>query len=269
MQRERINISLDVGFTVYKLGKDTPCIALVSGITRNDGCGVAILRKVIEELKDKSIHGTLIVVPHFNEYGLNFRLCFNDKGGIICKLVDKFIDILPNKCPVVEIRCRRGFIPHAIVPKNYEDRDLRILIEAIPVEPVVRVDVKSLAANIVKRRDHNSLTLVLSGGKDFSHDEIEQGVELVMDLLSNLGFLRRKSRSVAHTYFNSYFLIRCDSKGIFIPSIPSGSKITAKAPIGRLNDIEIASPTDGLVLYIANPRLCDVDEVVCVVASES
>lgn len=267
MQRERVNISLDIGFSVYRLGKDIPCIALISGITKTDGCGVVVLRKVIEELKDKTLRGTIIIVPQLNEYGLNFKPCFNDRNEPICKLIDKLIDIIPHHCPVIEILCKKGFIPHIVMPKNYEDKNIRTLIEAIPAEPVVKANLKSLS-NIIRKRGHDSLTLVLSGSKDFSHSEVEQGVELVLDLLSNLEFLKRRSKSIQHTYFNGYFLVKCDSKGVFIPSIPSGSKVIAKTTLGKLDDSEIASPINGLVLYITNPRLCDVDEIVCVIASE-
>lgn len=267
MQRERVNISLDIGFTIYWLGKDLPCIALVSGVTKNDGCGVVVLRRVVEELKDRALHGTVVVVPQLNEYGLSFRPCFNGKDEPLCKVIDKLIDIVPRQCPVVEIRCRKGFIPHVIMPKSYEDKDFRTLVEAIPAEPVVKANIKSLA-NIIRKKGHSSLTLVLSGGKDFSYSEVERGVELVLDLLSNLRFLKRKSKSVQHIYSNGYFLIKCDSKGVFIPSISSGSKIAAKTIIGKLDDSEISSPISGLVLYIASPRLCDVNEIVCVVASE-
>lgn len=267
MQRERVSISLDIGFTFYRFGRDTPCIVLVSGVTKNDGCGVFVLRRVIEEIRDRVSRGTILVVPQLNECGLDFKPCFNDKGEPICRLVDKFIEVLPHHCQVVEVRCRKGFIPHIVAPKDYGDRDLRALVDAIPVEPVVKAGLRSLA-DVARKRGYSSVTLILSGGREFSYSEIEQGIELVLDTLSNLGLLKRRPKHAQHTYFNGYSSIRCDSRGLFIPSISSGAKITAKTAVGKLNDDPITSPTNGLVLYIANPRLCNLNEVVCVIASE-
>lgn len=267
MQRERVSISLDIGFTFYRFGRDSPCIVLVSGITKNDGCGVLILRRVIEEIKDKVSRGTILVVPQLNECGLDFKPCFNDRGELICGLVDKFIEVLPHNCQVVEIRCRKSFIPHIVVPRDYDDKDLMSLVDVIPVEPVVKANLRSLA-DVARKRGYSSVTLILSGGREFGYNEIEQGIELVLDTLSNLGLLKRGPKHTQHTYFNGYTSIRCNSRGLFIPSISSGSKIIAKTTIGKLNDVPITSPTNGLALYVSNPRLCDLNEVVCIIASE-
>lgn len=270
MQVERASISIDIGFTLYRLGKDLPCIAFVSGVTDSDGGGYAVLRRVLEELKSKTLHGSILLVPQLNELNLAYRPCTYTSGSsIFCKLVDKLVELIPRECFVVEVRCRRGFVEHILIPSKVIEESLIRLVETIPIEYVVKDKSKGLAYEL-KKRGYNVATVILNCGKEFDHSEVDKGVEVVMDTLGNLGLLKKKKLNhVKHRYYEGYYVIRCSNRGIFIPSITNCTDIVAQTVVGALEESEVRSPVNGLVLYISRPKLCDIDEVVSVIAIEA
>lgn len=270
MQIERVNISIDVGFTLYKFGSTPPCLVLVSGVDRASGCGTAILKKIIEQIKDKTIHGTLIIIPQFCEHE---DLCkgkgCRDDSEVFCRLIDRFTSSVSTDCVLVEIRCKKDFIPHVIISDVADNERFRGLVDAIPIEYVVKANIKGFS-NIIKRKGYKTLTIIFKGGKDFDLDDVLYGVNTIIDMISNLGLLKkRKGRYVQHMYFNGYYTLRCLSKGIFIPSAIAGANITSKNIVGTIDDTEIFSPVDGVVLYISRPKLCSVNDVICVIALKS
>lgn len=269
MQVERANISVDIGFTLYRIGKDLPCIAFVSGVTENDGCGYAVLRKVVEELKNKTVHGTIVIVPQINEVNLAYSPCMHvHSSSIFCRLVDKLVELIPTGCIVIEVRCRRGFVEHIVVPGNRIDEQLKRLVEAIPIEHVVITKLRGLAY-VLKKRGFNVARIILNCGKEFSINDVDKGAEVIIGTLVNLGFLKKKSIQVEHRYYERYYILRCINKGIFTPLITNHVNIVAQTVVGTVDGVELRSPVDGLVLYVSQPRLCNIGEVVSVIAVES
>lgn len=269
MQIERVNISLDIGFTVYRFGNDYPCIALISGLSEYDGCGIAILRKIVEEIKNISTQGTLIIIPQFIEHKYIGRvdrsgLCLDD-STVICKLINKLKEIIPLQCLLIEIKCKKDFVPHIVIPSDDIDNRVNELVGAIPLEYVVKTKMKGFT-QIVKKKGYTILTLIARGGKEFDIDNVTRGAEIVMNTLANLGFLKRKSNSVHQTQLEGYYAIRCISRGIFIPKIAEGVEVGIKTVIGSLDGVEMISPVSGVVLYVSRPRLCEIGDKVCVIA---
>lgn len=269
MQIDRLNISIDLGFTVYRFGKDLPCVSVVSGLTKSDGCCIAILRKVVEELKDKTVRGTAVIVPQLIEQLHIFKTsrcrAFAD---LLSKLIEKFAEVVPRDCLIIELRCLKGVTPHMIVPEDHVDERLKLLAEAAPLEYIVRSTLRGFS-RIINDKGYTVGTLVIKGGREFEPSDVDQGVGIVLDMLTNLGLLKRRSRRVQHVYLGRYHVIRCLLTGIFSPTVASGSEVSAKTVIGRVDGNEIESPVDGVVLYISSSRLCCIDDVVCIIASKS
>lgn len=266
MQIERINISTDVGFTVYKLGKDRPCITFISGISDEDGCGIVLLRKLIDTLKNKTLHGSIIVVPQINELNLKRSSCKKfDTSSVFCNIVEKLCQVLPKECFVVEVRCKKDFVEHIVVSQEFEKDDVKSLVESIPLEYIVKAKIKGVAG-ILRDKGFNVVSIIFNGGKEFNLDYVEQALGTMITMLSNLGISKKKTKQVQHKYFEGYYVVRCVSRGVFIPSIPRGVEIDVKTSIGTLNESGIFSKQSGLVLHISNPKLCDVDEVVAIIA---
>lgn len=269
MQVERINISIDIGFTLYRLGKDLPCIVFVSGVTDSDGGGYAVLRRILEELKSKTLHGSTLLVPQLNELNLAYRPCtYTSSSSIFCKLVDKLVELIPRECLIVEVRCRRGFAEHILIPRDGIEEPLIRLVEAIPIEYVVKDKLKGFAQEL-RKRGFNVATVILNCGKEFNYNEVDKGVEVIMGTLGNLGYLKKKPNQFKHRYYEGYYVLRCSNRGIFTPSITNCTDIVAQTIIGTLEGSEVRSPVNGLVLYISQPKLCNIDEVVGVIAIEA
>ncbi|MEM4848976.1 MAG: hypothetical protein QXM55_05000 [Ignisphaera sp.] len=269
MQVERANISIDIGFTLYRLGRDLPCIAFVSGVTGNDGCGYVVLRRVIEELKNKTVHGSILIIPQVNEINLAYSSCsYAHNSSIFCRLVDKLVELIPRECPVIEVRCRKGFVEHIVIPRNKIDEQIKHLVEAIPIEYAVKAKLRSLAY-ILGKRGFNVATIILNCGKEFSLNEVDKGIEVIIGTLANLGFLKKKANRVEHRYYERYYVLRCSNKGIFTPSIANYANVVVQTVIGTIDGVELRSPVNGLILYVSQPRLCSINEIVSVIAAET
>uniref|UniRef100_A0A7C2VNJ3 Uncharacterized protein n=1 Tax=Ignisphaera aggregans TaxID=334771 RepID=A0A7C2VNJ3_9CREN len=267
MLLERINISIDLGFTIFRLGKENPCIALISGITYDDGCGVATLRNVVDKLKSLTLRGSVIVVPHVNELDLDVE---NNRysGSLFNLLIKRFSEVLPSNCLVIELRCASGFEPHIVIDKASTDNSVKNVLEAIPIKYIVMSNTSN-TAKILRERGFNVITIVFGGGKEFSLDDVEQYVQVILDFLGNLNIIKRRVKQVQHEYLDRYHVIKCHSRGIFVPSIARGSEVSAKDLIGSLDGAEVTSPVDGVVLYVSSPRLCNIGDVICVIGAKS
>ncbi|MEM1842782.1 MAG: hypothetical protein QXE70_10810 [Ignisphaera sp.] len=273
---ERINLAVDIGFNMYVFGKGSPCIVLMSGETKSDGCGVVALQKLVKELKDLSVQGIIKVIPQVNENSLVFGInkCLKNRVKIsspLCKLIDRIQEIVSNQCMVIEVVCRPNFIPHiAVSPYKPLDDVLQRLIESIPIDIVVKYELESLGFKLIEN-NCRAVTIVGRGGKTFDLNDSEYLYDILLDTLTNLGFIKRKTRlkTVEHKSFNYYNLIKCMGRGLFIPTVHVGSNIENGSTIGIFNDVEIKAQYDGVVLYISRPRLCDVNETVCVIVSQA
>jgi predicted deacylase len=264
---ERVNIAIDIGFTMYRLGEDKPCITFVSGISDNDACGIALLKKFVEELKDRTLHGTILVVPQLNELNLRITSCRgSSRSSTFCRIIEKLATVIPRDCVVFVIRCRSNFVEHLVVYRELYD-GVKNFVEAIPIEYVVKDSRKGIT-EIIKDLELNVVTIVLNGGKEFDLNHVENYLNILMKFLSNIGVVKRKATQVTHRYFEGYSVVRCADRGIFIPKIQRGVDVYKGTPIGVIENKEIVSDINGVVLYISNPRLCTLDEVIAVIAIE-
>ncbi|MEM1541105.1 MAG: hypothetical protein QW101_00555 [Ignisphaera sp.] len=273
---ERINLAVDIGFNMYVFGGGSPCIVLMSGGTKSDGCGIATLRKLVKELKDLSVQGTIKIIPQVNEYSSVFDInkCLKNRVKIsspLCRLIDRVLEIIANQCMVIEIVCRPGFIPYIVVsPYKPLDDELQRLVKSIPIDIVVKYELKSLGFKLAEN-NCKAITIVGRGGKTFDLNDVEHLYDVLLNALTNLGFMKRKTRSksVEQKIFSSYNLIKCTSRGLFIPMVHAGSNIESGSTIGTLDDIEIKAQHDGVALYVSRPKLCDMNETVCVIVSQA
>lgn len=268
MYIERVNIAIDIGFTMYRLGEDKPCITFVSGISDNDACGIALLKKFVEELKDRTLHGTILVVPQLNELNLRITSCRgSSRSSTFCRIIEKLATVIPRDCVVFVVRCRSNFVEHLVVYRELYD-SVKNFVEAIPIEYVVKDSRKGIT-EIIKDLELNVVTIVLNGGKEFDLNHVENYLNILMKFLSNIGVVKRKATQVTqHRYFEGYSVVRCADRGIFIPKIQRGVDVYKGTPIGVIENKEIVSDINGFVLYISNPRLCTLDEVIAVIAIE-
>lgn len=267
MQVERVNISIDIGFTLYSYGKGKPCITLITGFTDRDACGVLLLKKLVEELKDKTLHGSVVIIPQINENGLKQSSCKKQgRSRTFCKIIEKLSQVIPNDCYVIEIRCRQGFVEHIVAPQDFIVNE-KNFVEAIPINYVVKAKIRG-ALNLLIDKGFKVLSIIINGGKVFDVNYVQQFLEKLLIMLSNLSILKKKSKQVdhSHVYFDGYYKIRCSNRGIFVPEIPSGVEVDAGAAIGTLEDDKVIANQSGLALYVSKPKLCDVDEVVAVIA---
>ncbi|MEM0489779.1 MAG: hypothetical protein QXG46_02045 [Ignisphaera sp.] len=271
---ERINLAVDIGFNIYVFGKGSPCIVLMSGGTKSDGCGVAVLQKLVKELKDLSVQGTIKIIPQINEYSSVFDInkCLKNRLKVsspLCRLIDRMKEMISNQCMAIEIVCRSSFIPHIVVsPYKPLDDVMQRLVKSIPIDIVVNYELKSLGFKLAEN-NYKVVTIVGRGGKTFDLNDVEYLYDILLDTLTNLGFIKRKtiSKTIEQKIFSSYNLIKCTSRGLFVPSVQSGSIIEKGSIIGTVNDVEIKTQYDGVVLYISRPRLCDINETVCIIIS--
>jgi predicted deacylase len=272
LQIERINISIDVGFTLYRFGKDRPCIVFISGISDSDACGIALLKKFVEELKDKNLHGSLLVIPQINELNLNVTSCHEiGEQHIFCKIIEKLVRTMPRECIIVVLRCRKDFVEHIVIPQEIND-NIKNFVEATPIEFIVKTSGKGIISVLRKAR-LNTVSIILNGGREFDLNYIEKFLNILTAILSNLNIVKRKSKQqsqqIIHRYFEGYYIVKCSNRGIFIPKIQKGIEISKGTSIGSIENNEVISEKDGLVLYISNPKLCNLNEVLAIIAIES
>lgn len=265
---QRISISIDVGFTAYQLGGGSPCTVLISGFTASDGCGVAVLRKIVDEFRNKSIKGMVTVIPQFIEVKwLAKAYRCSHSGSVLCALIDKLAEVLPSNCNIIVLRCRRFFVPHVLVSERDVSK-IRSVVEALPVENIVEIESERVV-DMAREKGFTIATVVLDCGRYFEEEEVARGFDVVRTALANIGHLKRGSRNVQHRYFKGYHIIRCPRSGIFKPAVNAGVEVSKGSVIGFIEETEIKASVDGLLLYVSKHQLCYVNDVVGIVTAKT
>lgn len=277
IQIERINISSEIGFTVYTFGKGSPCVMIISGETRSDGCGIATAYGVMKNIKSKSIQGTIKIIPQFNEHPHIFKIFKCLKKNLatidspICKLIDRLQEVAQDQCTIIEVVCKKDFLPHIVIPYKYiNDETIQKIIKLIPIEIVTSYKLNTLGFKLIEK-EYKVITIVGRGSNVFELNDVNYLNEVLIDTLSELGFVKKKKKevkSINQRIFKNYTTIECPSKGIFIPSITLGDEVVKGATIGTINDVEIKSSYNGVVIYISKPRICSENEVICAIVSQ-
>ncbi len=270
----------DIGFTVYNFGRESPCIFIVTGFTKNDFCCTASLLGVIDIIRDEDVRGSIKIVPIANEilykYGKNIDYLrgidkvFPGRGNSIASSIAEGIWNIARECNyVIELKCLDNVLDHIVIPIDRKDY-LNEFINAIPIETIVMI--KRLPKRLfyeLSIRNVKSLRIILRGGKEFEANDIDRVKNIIISILRNMGVIKKKLKEqpIERQFFNGYTIVRSRMSGVFIPMKNMGDFVDKDDIIGSLNNDKVISPVKGRIIFMSRATYATIDRVLCVVAN--
>lgn len=190
--------------------KDGPTVFVSAAVHGDELNGIEIIRRLIQLKSLKVSHGTLILVPMVNVYGvlnqsrympdrrdLNRSFPGSDKGSLAARVADIFLDQIVRHCDY-GVDLHTGAIHRSNLPQiraDLEDEKTLNLAREFGVPVLLNANIRdgSLRQAAVEA---GCRILLYEAGQALRFDElsIRAGVRGVTNVLSHLGMVRRKRR---------------------------------------------------------------------------
>ncbi|WP_290700449.1 succinylglutamate desuccinylase/aspartoacylase family protein [Amphritea sp.] len=240
---------------VMRSKKPGPTVFVSAAIHGDELNGIEIIRRLIQSKSLKISSGTLILVPMVNVYGvlnqsrympdrrdLNRSFPGSAQGSLAGRVADKFLAEIVRRCDY-GIDLHTGAIHRSNLPQvraNLNDPETRSLAEAFGVPVLLNADLRdgSLRQAAV---ESDTRILLYEAGQALRFDEvsIRAGVRGILNVITHLGLVRRKSRRKAVTPYiaNNSSWVRANSSGIVHNLKNLGDQVQKGTPLA-----EIGSP---------------------------
>ncbi len=212
--------------------KDGPTVFVSAAVHGDEINGVEIIRRLIQHANVNINHGSLILVPIVNVYGvlnqsrympdrrdLNRSFPGSTKGSLAGRVADIFLREIVSQCDY-GIDLHTGAIHRSNLPQiraNLKDQETCSLAEAFGVPVLMNADLRdgSLRQAAV---ESGTRILLYEAGEALRFDElsIRAGVNGIVNVLSKLGLMRKRSRKKRVTPFkaNNSAWTRANCSGI-------------------------------------------------------
>ena len=203
-------INADISMPVYVIRgrKSGPRIFVSAAVHGDEINGIEIIRRLIQLKNLKISHGTLILVPMVNVYGvlnqsrympdrrdLNRVFPGSKKGSLAGRLADIFLNEIVSQCDF-GIDLHTGAIHRSNLPQiraDLDDEETRKLAVAFDVPVLLNSNLRdgSLREAAV---GVNTKVLLYEAGEALRFDElcIQAGLKGILNVLSYLGMTRRR-----------------------------------------------------------------------------
>lgn len=240
---------------VMRSKKPGPVVFVSAAVHGDELNGIEIIRRLIQSKTLKISSGTLILVPMVNVYGvlnqsrympdrrdLNRSFPGSAQGSLAGRVADKFLAEIVRHCDY-GIDLHTGAIHRSNLPQvraNLNDPETRSLAEVFGVPVLLNADLRdgSLRQAAV---ESDTRILLYEAGQALRFDElsIRAGVRGILNVITHLGLVRRKSRRKAVTPYiaNNSSWVRANSSGIVHNLKNLGDQVSKGTPLA-----EIGSP---------------------------
>ncbi|GAB1259150.1 M14 family metallopeptidase [Aurantivibrio plasticivorans] len=256
----RLYTDTDICMPVHvKRGRhDGPTVFVCAAVHGDELNGVEIIRRLISMKRLKITHGTLILVPMVNVYGVlnqtrympdrrDLNRCFpgSAKGSLAGIVANKFLSEIISHCDY-GIDLHTGAIHRSNLPQiraNLKDAETRELAEAFGVPVLLNADLRdgSLRQAAVEL---GTKVLLYEAGQALRFDElsIRAGVKGIQNVLTHLGMLQRKSKTTAkkgplkHFIANTSAWVRANHSGIVTTLKNLGDQVQKGDPLAHIGN---------------------------------
>ena len=249
---------------VMRSKKPGPTVFVSAAVHGDELNGIEIIRRLIQSKSLKISSGTLILVPMVNVYGvlnqsrympdrrdLNRSFPGSAQGSLAGRVADKFLAEIVRHCDY-GIDLHTGAMHRSNLPQvraNLNDPETRSLAEVFGVPVLLNADLRdgSLRQAAV---ESDTRILLYEAGQALRFDElsIRAGVRGILNVITHLGLVRRKSRRKAVTPYiaNNSSWVRANSSGIVHNLKNLGDQVQKGTPLA-----EIGSPFGEILSTIA------------------
>jgi predicted deacylase len=239
-----INADVSMPVHVIRGRKEGPTIFISAAVHGDEINGIEIIRRLIQLKSLKITHGTLILVPMVNVYGvlnqsrympdrrdLNRVFPGSKKGSLAGRLADTFLNEIVKQCDY-GVDLHTGAIHRSNLPQiraNLDDEETRKMAESFGVAVLLNSNLLggSLRHAAVQV---NTKILLYEAGEALRFDElcIQSGLKGVINVLSYLGMTRRPIRKRVAEPFIAYSSswLRAGTSGIVHNLKKLGEKVT-------------------------------------------
>ena len=264
----------DISIPVHIIrGKISGPVVFVSAAIHGDEInGIEIIRRLINRKSLKNIHGTLILVPIVNVYGvlnqsrympdrrdLNRTFPGSSKGSMAGRVADKFLNEIVKQCDY-GIDLHTGALHRSNLPQiraDLDDQETLELAEAFGVPVLLNSNLRDGSLRQAANETGTKI-LVYEAGEALRFDElsIRAGLKGTLNVLTHLGMTkRRRSKKLVSPFiaFNSAWS-RANSSGIVKNLKKLGDQVKrgdALAEIGTpFGDVidTIRAPKGGIII---------------------
>jgi predicted deacylase len=237
---------------VIRSKKPGPTVFVSAAVHGDELNGIEIVRRLIQLKTLKLLKGTLILVPMVNVYGVlnqsrympdrrDLNRCFpgSAKGSMAGRVADRFLAEVVQHCDY-GIDLHTGAIHRSNLPQiraNLNDPETRQLAEAFGVPVLLNADLRdgSLRQSAV---ESNTRILLYEAGQALRFDElcISAGVRGVLNVITHLGLIKRKSKRKARSYFiaNNSSWVRANCSGIVHNLKNLGDQVQKGTPLATI-----------------------------------
>lgn len=215
-----INADISMPIHVIRGRKEGPTVFVSAAVHGDEINGIEIIRRLIQLKSLKITHGTLILVPMVNVYGvlnqsrympdrrdLNRIFPGSKKGSLAGRLADTFINEIVKQCDY-GIDLHTGAMHRSNLPQiraNLNDEETLKMAESfgVPVllnSPLLEGSLRHAAAKV------NTKILLYEAGEALRFDElcIQAGLKGIINVLSHLSMTRRPARKQGTKPFIAY-----------------------------------------------------------------
>ncbi len=280
-ERKNINLPISRMYTdidvampvvVTRGHRDGPSLFVSAAIHGDELNGIEIIRRLLK-VKMKGLKGTLICVPIVNPLGvlnqsrympdrrdLNRSFPGSAKGSLAARSAHLFFNEVVAKCQY-GIDLHTGAIHRSNLPQiraNLKDSETETLAKAFGVPVVVNSELRDGSLRQTAS-ELGTKTLLYEAGEALRYDEvsIRAGVQGILNVMRELGMLRRKSKSTK-TYSpfiaNSSRWVRGVASGFVMHLKELGDKVEKGETIAQIHDPfganigDVISPYSGVVI---------------------
>lgn len=209
----RLYTDTDISMPVHVIRgkKEGPTVFVSAAVHGDELNGVEIIRRIIKQKRMRITHGSLILVPMVNVYGVlsqsrympdrrDLNRCFpgSPKGSLAGIFAHKFLSEIVQRCQY-GIDLHTGAIHRSNLPQiraDLRDQETLELAEAFGVPVLLNASVRdgSLRQAAV---ESGTKVLLYEAGQALRFDElsIRAGIRGIQNVLIHLGMLTKRSRS--------------------------------------------------------------------------
>ena len=246
------NTDFSVPVQVMRSKKAGPNVFISAAIHGDELNGVEIIRRLIQLKSLKLLSGTLILVPMVNVYGVlnqsrympdrrDLNRCFpgSPKGSMAGRLADKFLTEVVRHCDY-GIDLHTGAIHRTNLPQiraDLSDPETLKLAEAFGTSVILNANLRD---NSLRQAAIESgiRILLYEAGQALRFDEvsIRAGVRGVLNVLSELGMIKRKPRKKPFTPYsaNHSAWVRASASGIVNSLKQLGDQVEKGTPLAHI-----------------------------------
>ncbi|MGB5669223.1 MAG: succinylglutamate desuccinylase/aspartoacylase family protein [Sedimenticolaceae bacterium] len=271
----KLNSHTELNLPVHVVHGKTPGPTLfVSAAVHGDELnGVEICQRLLEHKGLQRLHGTLLVIPVVNVYGmihqtrylpdrrdLNRSFPGSEKGSLAGRVANLFMREIVARC-THGIDLHTGAILRSNLPQiraNLEDPATAELARAfgVPVllnSPLRDGSLREAAAS------HDVISLLYEAGEALRYNEIaiRAGYHGVINVMRSIGMLRasKKSKGTADPFVaRTSSWVRAPESGMIRDTVPLGKQVAKGDVLGHVSDpyssyqVGIVSPFRGIVI---------------------